>query len=268
VIDENFNWTFGKGHLVLNGDFFDRGRQVTECLWLIYSLEEKARKEGGYVHFILGNHEIMNLSGDIRYVKDKYKQNAKKIGFSYPELYNTNTELGRWLRTKNIMEKIGEILFVHAGISKEVNNMPLSISQINEIARVFYDKDSIAIVSNDINLKTIFLSKSSPFWYRLYYQDRDVKIYINGDTVYKASTLQINETLEKFHVTKIVTGHSIVADTISLHFDGKVLNVDTHHSKGKSEALLIEESRYYRIRQEGKIELFFTATNEHLVSVK
>jgi hypothetical protein len=62
VIDTNFNWTFGEGHLVLTGDFFDRGTQVTEVLWLIYSLEEKAKDAGGYVHYILGNHEIMNLS--------------------------------------------------------------------------------------------------------------------------------------------------------------------------------------------------------------
>src|SRR6476469_8027996 len=69
VIDEDFNWTFGNGHLVLVGDFFDRGLHVTEVLWLIYSLEDKAKAAGGYVHFVLGNHEIMNLGGDLRYVQ-------------------------------------------------------------------------------------------------------------------------------------------------------------------------------------------------------
>src|SRR5688500_1528714 len=43
VIDENFNWVFDKGHLVFIGDFVDRGTMVTEVLWLIYSLEEKAK---------------------------------------------------------------------------------------------------------------------------------------------------------------------------------------------------------------------------------
>jgi hypothetical protein len=42
VMDDKFNWTFGKGHLVLIGDFFDRGVNVTECLWLIYKLEKEA----------------------------------------------------------------------------------------------------------------------------------------------------------------------------------------------------------------------------------
>ena len=81
VIDEQFNWIFGKGHVIFAGDMFDRGEQVTECLWLMYSLEEKAKAAGGYVHFILGNHEIMNLSGDHRYARPKYAENSKKIGF-------------------------------------------------------------------------------------------------------------------------------------------------------------------------------------------
>ncbi len=51
---------------------------MTECLWLIYSLEEKAKAAGGYVHFILGNHEIMNMQGDFRYVQDKYRSKCER----------------------------------------------------------------------------------------------------------------------------------------------------------------------------------------------
>ena len=69
IIDDNFNWIFGKNHLVLLGDYFDRGTQVFESLWLIYKLEDDAEKQGGKVHFILGNHDIMNLEGDYRYVR-------------------------------------------------------------------------------------------------------------------------------------------------------------------------------------------------------
>jgi hypothetical protein len=76
VIDKYLNWTFGDSHLVIAGDCFDRGEQVVECLWLIYALEDKARRKGGYVHFILGNHEIMNLNGDWRYIHPKYAQSS------------------------------------------------------------------------------------------------------------------------------------------------------------------------------------------------
>jgi Calcineurin-like phosphoesterase len=120
VIDEDFNWTFDDGHLLFIGDFVDRGKQQTEVLWLIYSLEDKAKAAGGYVHYVLGNHEIMNLSGDLRYLDPKYFQAAKLMNKHYVEVMGEKSELGRWLRTKNVAEKIGDILYVHGGISPMV----------------------------------------------------------------------------------------------------------------------------------------------------
>lgn len=243
VIDEKFKWKFGDGHLVLIGDFFDRGKQVTEVLWLIYSLEEKARTNGGYVHFILGNHEIMNLSNDLRYVPQKYIDNANLLNKKYVSLYDDNSELGRWLRTKNIMEKIGDNLFAHGGISAEMNKLNMSISDINQLSRPYYADTTFNYT--DQKLDTIF-GNLGPFWYRGYYYNQ-----------IKASPNQIDSTLSQFNVKHIVTGHSLVADTVSVWYNGKVLNTDTHHAAGKSEALLIENDKYYRVNAEGKKVLLF-----------
>ena len=38
IVDRQLTWTFGKGHLVLLGDYFDRGTDVLPCLWLAYQL--------------------------------------------------------------------------------------------------------------------------------------------------------------------------------------------------------------------------------------
>jgi hypothetical protein len=239
VIDINYNWIFGNGHLVLTGDFFDRGDRVTEVLWLIYSLEDKAKAAGGYVHFVLGNHEIMNLSGDLRYLHPKYVQNTALLNEDYiGSLYGENSELGRWLRTKNIVEKVGNILFAHGGISAEMNNIDISLDKINELARPYYP-DSIYNYSNPIT--EIIFSDWGPFWYRGYYQ---------GKTI--ASASQIDSTLEKFNVKRIATGHTVIADTISLLHNGKLINTDVHHAKGHSEALLIEGGKYYRITIHGE----------------
>ena len=35
-MDEKYQWIFGKGHLVICGDLFDRGNDVAAELWLIY----------------------------------------------------------------------------------------------------------------------------------------------------------------------------------------------------------------------------------------
>jgi hypothetical protein len=111
IIDNNFNWTYGNGHLIISGDLFDRGFHITECMWLVYKLETEAEAQGGKVHLILGNHEIFNLTDDWRYVETKYFDNAQLMGKRMNELYDTNTELGRWLRSKNIIEKIGDYAF-------------------------------------------------------------------------------------------------------------------------------------------------------------
>ncbi len=232
VIDSNFNWTFGNGHLVLTGDFFDRGNQVTEVLWLIYSLEEKAKAAGGYVHFILGNHEIMNMSGDIRYVHPKYIDNATLLNEKYVALYDENSELGRWLRTKNVVEKVGDIVFAHGGISSEVNSINISAMDINTLVRPLYPDSTYKY--NDAKVELLYSDKG-PFWYRGYYFGKPT-----------AAELQVDSTLKLFNVKHIATGHTVIADTVSVLYNGKVFNTDVHHSKGHSEALIYEDGKFYR----------------------
>jgi hypothetical protein len=239
VIDSNFNWTFGNGHLLLVGDFVDRGSQVTEVLWLIYSLEEKAKAAGGYVHFILGNHEILNLSNDLRYVNPKYFHDAKLMHINYEKLFDKNSEIGRWLRTKNVMEKIGNLVFVHGGISAELQNLGLSISRINQLARTYYEMGNE--LSMDETVNTIMSSKVGPFWYRGYYKNN-----------YSVTPEQLDNIISKFSVSHIITGHTIAADTISAWYGGKVIDLDVHDNRAIPEALLIEGNKFYRVGPSGQ----------------
>lgn len=238
VMSPTYKWTFGTGHLVLNGDFFDRGLHVTECLWLIYHLEQEALKAGGYVHFILGNHEIMNMNGDLRYMRNKYYENTYIIKEAYSNWYTIDTELGRWLQSKNIVEKIGTFLFTHGGISQEVAANKADIEKINSLARDYYYKEAKALECNDEFLVSLFSDKTSPFWYRGYVsQTIDESV--------------LNTILAKYEVTKIVVGHSIVDDVRYL-YTGKVIAIDTKHASGDAEALLIDSDKEYRVDITGK----------------
>jgi hypothetical protein len=238
VIDEKFNWTFGEGHLVLTGDFVDRGAQVTEVLWLIYSLEDKARDKGGYVHYILGNHEIMNLSGDGRYVHQKYKDVSELLQTPLISLYGENTELGKWLRSKNIVERIGDMLYVHGGISRDINTLGMSVKEINELSRPFYADTTYQYP--DPRLGVIYMD-NGPFWYRGYYSSTP-----------GVAMSQIDSTLEFHRVRHVITGHTLISDTISSWFRGKVINADVHHARGHSEALLIKGKEFFRITPTGE----------------
>jgi hypothetical protein len=68
LVDDEVRWAGGKTHLVQTGDLLDRGVQTREILDLMMRLEKEAKKAGGRVHALLGNHEAMNMLGDLRYV--------------------------------------------------------------------------------------------------------------------------------------------------------------------------------------------------------
>jgi len=218
IIDQQMNWTFGNGHLVLNGDVLDRGLNVTECLWLIYKLEQEAEQAGGKVHFILGNHEVMNMKGHFKYVRAKYRRNADTLKLPYAYWYSNQSELGRWLRSKNTMEKIGDYLFVHGGISTKIAERQLSLQQINDIVRL---KLSLPADNYIKDVNDTLLGKDGPLRYR-------------GIVHKKISDAALDQVLLSYGVKKMIIGHTIV-DEICYLYQQKVIAIDRHHDEYRKE---------------------------------
>jgi hypothetical protein len=68
LIDSQQHWTGGASTLVQVGDLLDRGAKEHDVLDFLIALEPEAQKAGGAVVVLLGNHEMMNILGDLRYV--------------------------------------------------------------------------------------------------------------------------------------------------------------------------------------------------------
>jgi len=68
LVDNANHWTASKTTLVQVGDLLDRGPKPREVLNLMMALEKEAAQAGGRVVSLLGNHEMMNIMGDLRYV--------------------------------------------------------------------------------------------------------------------------------------------------------------------------------------------------------
>jgi hypothetical protein len=66
VIDAQRQWIGGTTLLVQTGDVFDRGTGVRSALDLLMDLEDQAKRAGGRVEALLGNHEVMNLASEYR----------------------------------------------------------------------------------------------------------------------------------------------------------------------------------------------------------
>ena len=235
VMTKKYEWSFGKGQLVIAGDLFDRGKEVAQVLWLLYKLEGEAANAQGSVHVILGNHDLMNLSGDYRYVDAVYAANSRLLGVPYAELYGEHTELGRWLRSKNTIEKIGDLLVMHGGVSPAMLHKNYTMEQINTITRNYYTTPETEIPDS---VKMLFMD-DGVFWYRGYFTEP------------RASEAHVDSVLALYNAKRMIVGHTIQPQVTAI-YSGKIFGVDVNHHKGQHEGVLIESGDYYRIDDKGK----------------
>jgi hypothetical protein len=68
LIDDQLRWQGGEAHLVQTGDIVDRGPRSRDCMELLMRLEDEAKRAGGRVHVLVGNHETFNVLGVLDYV--------------------------------------------------------------------------------------------------------------------------------------------------------------------------------------------------------
>ncbi len=235
IIDEQLNWAYGDGHLVIVGDIFDRGSKVTELLWFFYNLETQAEKSGGMVHYLLGNHEYMVMQNDLRYINPKYSFTSKLLNRPYDELFGKQSVLGRWLRSKATILKINDIIFVHGGISEEFIANQFDLERTNRDMRHSL-VDTITTKRDSVYNK--YFNSDGPIWYRGYFSNDFRK-------------KNINKILRTLHVKHIVVGHTSQMQITSL-FKKKILAVDSSIKLGKSgDILLIENGNYFRSTMDG-----------------
>lgn len=245
VMDNQGNWIFGSNRLVVAGDLFDRGKQVPQYIWLLYKLEYEARLSGGDVHVVLGNHDIMNMKGDLRYVQPVYFKNAELLQQSYNSLYDANTELGRWLRSKNLMEKIGDFLVLHGGISPEVVEKKYNLERISKSCRPFYDWPTKKLPDS----VKVFLGNKGLFWYRDYFSKHEDQ------------TTTIDSACFLYGVKQIIVGHTINKPNIAFYHDYKVLALDVNEHEGDHAVALWIKGKWYVTGINGKRKRIQLATS-------
>lgn len=170
-IDESGKWSGQKKQLVQMGDFVDKGPQSTETMLYLRELQLQAEAAGGKVTVLIGNHEMMELSGDTRvsHPNDLYafpleaESSDEMDGFffgiqrrfvqylfwgetswdeekrlrlaNYVHQLRTSRPLSDWLYSLPAMVRINGNLFVHAGIESWAREY--SIEEINDLVRAW-----------------------------------------------------------------------------------------------------------------------------------
>jgi hypothetical protein len=146
LIDPTKRWSGGSAILVQTGDFLDRGPNSRGVMDLLISLQKDAQRQSGRVVVLMGNHEAMNIFGDLRYVTNNDyaafahdRPNARKqktdanqpAGFSERcEAFTANGKYGKWLRSLPAIARLQDSIFLHGGISPDVASY--TVEQLNE----------------------------------------------------------------------------------------------------------------------------------------
>ena len=149
VVDEGLRWSAGRTHVVSLGDLLDRGADSRKVMDLLMRLQQEAADAGGQLHVVLGNHEAMNVLGDLRYVAaDEFAAYAadedpaireqrraeflaRHAGtsdadfqrlfppgyFAHRRLLGPEGEYGRWLLTLPVAIVINDTVYMHGGPS-------------------------------------------------------------------------------------------------------------------------------------------------------
>ncbi|MGI9178907.1 MAG: metallophosphoesterase [Longimicrobiaceae bacterium] len=258
VIDGQQRWSAGRSHLVLLGDVFDRGPDVTRILWFLYDLERQAERQRGRVHLLLGNHEIMVMQGDLRYVAPKENLIAELHQVDYSRMFDVRQSiLGRWLATKPALLKINSVLFAHGGVSPDY--LPFTVPTLDDTLAgymredIFYHWADSTFWTNPANLvghdsasiarrENFFWDENSVFWFRGYVQQ---------DTLGAA----LQAVLRRYGSDLLVVGHT-PTPTIHQRYGGAL--IAAHPRAPATEMLLLvragREHRRYRYGLSGPPE--------------
>jgi hypothetical protein len=255
LVDKKGKWSGDKTHLVQTGDITDRGPDSRKIIDHLVKLAKQAKRKGGYIHMLIGNHETMNVVGDLRYVSDgEYKAFTTKGSSrvqglqwqhqlqwmeanvpdflemdldAYKKEWQQRVPLG-WVEHRQAWALNGEY-------GKWVKDNQVAI-QVNDTIflhggisqkyckfslRSLTEQVMTAMENYDPAITTIMDDPLGPVWYRGLAQEEETDVY----------TQTLDNILQRYGAKRIVVGHSPTGGVVWPRFDQKVVLNDTGIAK-------------------------------------
>ncbi len=277
LIDEKEKWAGGRSHFVQTGDVPDRGPDTRKILDLLMDLEKQAKKAGGRVYPLIGNHEAMNMYGDLRYVTPEEfaafsSANAQRLqdlayqlhvqqleqqgalatpgdeakwrrehplGYvEHRREWAPDGEYGKWVRKNNAVIQVGDTIFLHGGWSPKYADWQMQDLN-DQIQKELADFTKLK--------GGVTVDSEGPLWYRGLAQDAEAPLLAHVDAL-----------LTRHNAKRIVIGHTPTAGTVMPRFGGKVLLIDVGLSAAygsRMACLIIEDGRPYVLHRGHRLEL-------------
>ena len=251
AIDDDDRWIGGELIVVQTGDQLDRGDEEQAILDLFETLRVEAAVAGGAYYALLGNHELMNVRGDFRYVTEggftdfedalKYDVDDPRLeGFKPHQRARMAAFLpggpyARFLAQRRLILLLEDNVFVHGGVLP--GHVAYGIDHINREARDWLE--------GKVERPAILEGADSPQWARLYSNEPD-----------SLACNTLAQVLESMGARRMVMGHTVQDDGIVSACEGRAWRIDVgmaKHYGGPVEVLEIvgDSVRVLRVAKDG-----------------
>jgi calcineurin-like phosphoesterase family protein len=261
AIDERDHWAGGKLVVVQTGDLIDRGDGDRDVLELVERLVTEAKAAGGEFVSVLGNHEVMNVSLDFRYVTpggfSAFRNVAARASGSAapapsappaaarasasPEVsrgrstaFSPGGPFALRLAEKPLFVKVGDSVFVHGGVLPK--HVDYGLDKMNDEVHAW-------MLGRRPEPPAVATADDGPIWTRA---------YSNNERATPCS--QLAEALAKLGAKRMVVGHTPQQGGITSACNERVWRIDVGLSRfygGPTQALEIGPAGPKVLRQEG-----------------
>ena len=282
VIDSKLRWIAGKTHLVQLGDIPDRGPDTLKVIKFLQKLEKSASRKRGQVHILIGNHDAMNVYGDLRDVSpgefkafatsqsqkrleevyalevawiNEHLEEDKRpvIDDAFRESWFSRKPLGYVEHRWNWLPggEIGDWILTKNAVMKIGDNLFVHGGISPEFADWSIDsinnelRKSLTDVDNVYG--TIARREDGPLWYR--------GLAMNLE---QSESAHLEKLLAHFQVKRIIVGHTPTTGAIIPRFEGKVILADvglSRHFGDNLACLVIEKDELYAVQRGTRINL-------------
>ncbi len=289
LIDDELNWIGGEAHLVQVGDVIDRGADSRKSLDFYMELQKKAKKAGGRVHVLIGNHEAFNMVGITDYItpeiyetfsdvkSEKTWERAFKIYYDehLKEARSANRIIPSKEETQEIfLQKYPHGYFGHRAAfaksgqyGKWIRGNPVAV-RLNGIVFTHGDWSEevsalgIEKVNEEVEKE---LSGKAPLEEGLTFHLKSPLQYRGLSEVplsrkqQDAHKEEVDQILANLDAERMVVGHTVTQGVIEPRFGSKHISIDTGmlelYEGGHQVALEIEGDTLSAIHPGGKVKL-------------
>jgi hypothetical protein len=223
AIDDKDEWIGGTMVVVQTGDILDRGDDEPQILDLFEKLKQQAEKAGGAFRALNGNHEVMNVAGDYRYVTDDGFHDFDKTPLTGAPgrhaiqlapaqqgrgaAFLPGGTIAKRLAERPVIIAVGDSVFVHGGVLP--GHVRYGIGRINDETRRW-------MLGETEHMPNILSGDTAPIWARDYSEGEP------SERTCEALT----KVLDELRVKRMVVGHTVQKTTITSGCNEKVWRID------------------------------------------